>query len=147
MYTSPSAPAAMYLNAMVNAYVECALWSSTDDDGEFLDTFHNADDVAPETLAQMRQECADFLALEWSYRPGNVPDGTPAETHTVREWLDVVRSTPVQAGHDFWLTRNGHGAGFWDRGYGYIGDVLTYAAKTYGSYDLYVGDNGKVYAQ
>lgn len=20
-----------------------------------------------------------------------------------------------QAGHDFWLTRNGHGAGFWDR--------------------------------
>jgi len=22
-----------------------------------------------------------------------------------------------QHGHDFWLTRNGHGAGFWDRGY------------------------------
>lgn len=21
----------------------------------------------------------------------------------------------TQAGHDFWLTRNGHGAGFWDR--------------------------------
>lgn len=23
--------------------------------------------------------------------------------------------TEAQAGHDFWLTRNGHGAGFWDK--------------------------------
>lgn len=24
---------------------------------------------------------------------------------------------PIQCGHDFYLTRNGHGSGFWDRGY------------------------------
>ena len=51
------------------------------------------------------------------------------------------------AGHDFWLTRCGHGAGFWD------GDrpepaatVLTKASKAYGEVDLYIGDDGKVYA-
>lgn len=35
-------------------------------------------------------------------------------------------------GVDFYLTRNGHGTGFWDRGYGDIGRQLTDAAKTYG---------------
>ena len=30
-----------------------------------------------------------------------------------------------QVAHDFLLTRNGHGAGFWDRGLGEIGDKLT----------------------
>ena len=39
------------------------------------------------------------------------------------------------AGHDFWLTRSGHGAGFWDRGLGALGDRLTEAAKVYGSPD------------
>lgn len=27
-----------------------------------------------------------------------------------------------QAGHDFWLSRNGHGSGFWDRDSSYYGD-------------------------
>jgi hypothetical protein len=40
--------------------------------------------------------------------------------------------SPSQAGHDFLLTRNRHGAGFWDRGLGDIGDKLTEAAHAYG---------------
>ena len=50
-----------------------------------------------------------------------------------------------QTAHDFILTRNGHGAGFWDRGYGAPGDRLTAAAKAYGSLNAYVGDDEKVY--
>lgn len=38
----------------------------------------------------------------------------------------------ARAGHDFWLTRQGHGTGFWDRGLGEIGDKLTDACKSYG---------------
>ena len=40
-----------------------------------------------------------------------------------------------QAGHDFWLTRNGHGAGFWDRPELYGNPetrALTAAAEEYG---------------
>lgn len=48
-------------------------------------------------------------------------------------------------GHDFWLTRNGHGAGFWDRGYGKVGDRLTDAAHAWGTSDIYIGDDGKLY--
>ena len=49
-------------------------------------------------------------------------------------------------GHDFWLTRNRHGAGFWDRGYPEaIGKALTDAAHAEGSADWCVGDDGNIY--
>lgn len=42
---------------------------------------------------------------------------------------------------DFWLTRNRHGAGFWDRGAGDVGKRLTQAAHGFGEQD--VVDTGK----
>ena len=50
-----------------------------------------------------------------------------------------------QVGHDLWLTRNGHGAGFWDRGLGEIGDKLSDIARGMGEKHLYKGDDGKIY--
>jgi hypothetical protein len=43
-----------------------------------------------------------------------------------------------QNGMDFWYTRNGHGVGFWDRGYpDEVADPLTEAAHKFGEvYDL-----------
>jgi hypothetical protein len=72
----------------------------------------------------MRAECRDFIASNA---------------------VALVDMSPTQAGHDFWLTRNGHGAGFWDRGLGEVGRRLTDACKPYGSAYLYVGDNGMIY--
>lgn len=43
-----------------------------------------------------------------------------------------------RAGHDFWLTRQEHGAGFWDRGLGELGNRLTEAAKSFGSADDHI---------
>ena len=48
------------------------------------------------------------------------------------------------AGHDFALTRNGHGAGFWDRGMGRIGDMLTDEAHAYGEHYIAISDDGTV---
>jgi len=51
-----------------------------------------------------------------------------------------------QAGHDLWLTRNGHGAGFWDRDLGEAGDKLTELSKEMGELTLLQGDgDGKLY--
>ena len=49
------------------------------------------------------------------------------------------------AGHDFWLTRNGHGAGFWDRGLGEAGKKLTDAAHAFGECNLYLGDDDVIH--
>ena len=117
--TMPRAFARFYL-----AYVEAALWSSTDDDGEPLDGLGL--ELSDDATARMRADCLDFFNAQ-------------VDAYAAAGWSDD------QAGHDFWLTRNGHGAGFWDRGLGEAGRALTDAAHAYGDCYLYVGDNGEVY--
>lgn len=118
---------------MHEAYVECALWSSTDDEGEPLD--RSSADLSQEASDEMYRDCADFCQLVTEQYGIRTFDGWDS----------------AQLGHDFWLTRNGHGAGFWDRYYGADdprtenGRKLTEAAKTFGECDLYVGDNGEIY--
>ena len=46
------------------------------------------------------------------------------------------------AGHDYALTRNSHGVGFWGRGLGAVGDELTNLAQEYGESWIYVSDSG-----
>lgn len=111
------------LDTFARAYCEAALWSSTDDNDEPLDCNYGIEDIATETLVKMSRSCDVFRA-----EAGNL--------------LDDI--DPVQAGHDFWLTRNRHGAGFWDRGLGDVGDKLTRIAHTYGERNLYAHD-GKIH--
>jgi hypothetical protein len=109
-------------------YIECALWADLrDENGEPLDEYCN-DDVADETREAMRADVQDFL------------DAIEAEEIDASEWSDE------QLGHDFWLTRNGHGAGFWDRGFE-AGEVLTALSKPYGSQYLWLDEQGKVRAE
>ena len=53
-----------------------------------------------------------------------------------------------KAGHDFWLTRNGHGAGFWDGDWDHTpyADKFTESSKAYGTFNLGLGDDGLVYS-
>lgn len=52
------------------------------------------------------------------------------------------------AGHDFWLTRNGHGVNFLDRTEWpeEVAERLCAAANAFGEVYVYVGDDGKIYA-
>lgn len=50
------------------------------------------------------------------------------------------------AGHDFWLTRNRHGTGFWDRGLAAVGKELTVKAHAYGEVNV-LGENGVIYVE
>lgn len=113
------------------AYIECALWSSTDNDGNPLDDNCSADDIEQDTFRQMEDDCKDF-------QESNNELLMKAYCHNAGYSEDY-------AGHDFWLTRNGHGAGFWDRGLGDIGKELTEAAKAYGGVDLMLDEDGKIY--
>ena len=127
------------LDEFVNAYVEAALWSSggpSEDpySCENLDDLFSVTDIAPECMAAMRSDCADFM------------DANAAD---LQEYCERMRSEQwtgeQRAGHDFWLTRNGHGVGFWDRGLKALGDRLTDASEVYGGVDLYPGDDGLIY--
>ena len=127
-------PQPVHLDDFTQAYVTAALWSSTDNadesGGEPLDANYEVKDIATPTLERMAKECALFqkqnaklLARAYKMRPYDVE----------------------QAGHDFWLTRNGHGAGFWDRGLGEVGKRLSEEARRFGSVDLVIGDDGMIH--
>lgn len=116
------------------SYLRTLLWSTTDDEGESLDGRYDEDDLTPAVLAELRAEFDDFLSIIAE---------DDAET-----WISELGDR--QIGHDFALTRNHHGAGFWDRFYGdteaaAAGDRLTALAQTFGDVDLYVGDDGNLY--
>jgi hypothetical protein len=115
----------MNIQKILDHYAICALWSSTDENDEPLDSFYTIDDIDPDTLEKMRQDIVDFV-------------------ETNKELLLSSGQSDEQIGHDFWLTRNHHGAGFWDRGLGDIGEKLTKACHVYGDVYLYVSDSGKV---
>ena len=121
----------------LRGYIACALWTATDSDGVPFDNYtHDESSLAGETLEKMKSDCTKFMAdngedLELF---GNV--------------MGVGETKPDfsdSAGHDFWLTRNGHGAGFWGRGLGELGDRLSDAATAFGESNLYAGDDGKLY--
>jgi hypothetical protein len=94
--------------------------------------------------------CQDFINLVES-----TPSLDPEYDNLLEHALDLVRAVDFHAMgsilHDLWLTRNGHGAGFWDGDYRDretgidIGQKLTELAKTYSSVDVYVGDDGQIY--
>jgi len=114
------------MDNFTRGYITCALWSSIDDDGIPLDDSMSVDDIAPASLERMQADCAKF--------------------QRDNEHLLVQSSRPDDyKGHDFWLTRNRHGVGFWDRGDEELGEALTRAAHSFGEHSLYVGDDGLIH--
>jgi hypothetical protein len=84
------------LDRFTAAYAETALWDSIDQAGTRLDQY-GVGFLAPQTVRQMRSDCADFRL-----RAGDAGD----------------RFDPGDVAHDFWLERNQRRfGGFWDGDY------------------------------
>jgi len=119
------------MDAFVRAYIEAALWSTNDEStpegGEPLDENYDLNDISTETINAMTADCRKFQEQNAD---------------------DLANCTDEQGGYDFWLTRNRHGAGFWDRDYlgEDVKERLTEASHAFGEENLYVGDDGKIYA-
>ena len=124
------------LDEFMSAYIEAALWSSTDDNGEPFDKNHGSESLAPETSARMRTDCAAFL----NHRLGGRLIGIAERLEAEGKWSlpgGVNCSVMAYAGHDLWLTRNGHGCGYWDGDWPKgIAEGLDKLAHEYGSFDL-----------
>lgn len=111
------------IDEFTRGYLEAALWTSdpySGISGEWSEhdewTIAN---IRAEDLQRAIVVCADF-------QRDNRED--------LEEVSDTYHVDSTQHGHDFWLTRNGHGCGFWDRGYDLndLGRKLTEAAHAFG---------------
>lgn len=121
------------LDAFTQAYIEAAIFTEAESLGD--ESTLAFQQIHHETLARMVIDCAQF------------------QRRTSDLLIDENRTKPStetcalgHAGHDFLLTRNGHGAGFWD------GDwlepaatTLTAAAKRFSEMSLYRGRDGAIH--
>jgi len=115
------------LETFIQAYVEAMFFtdiSNPDNEEEFGEK--GIEDFAPSTRERILQDCKAFYTSNHAF---------------IKDHLE-------QAGHDFWLTRNGHGAGFWDREEIYGAQeaaMLTHGSKFFPEISPYVGDDGLIY--
>jgi hypothetical protein len=112
----------VYAREFIAGYIEAAFWSSNDESGEPLDS--GEFDISAQFRKQARADCVAFIRE-------NLAD--------LQAFADQYNSNPEYAGHYFWLTRNRHGAGFWDRGLeAGLSKRLTDSAHASGEVNLYV---------
>lgn len=126
------------LQEFTAGYIAALLWSSTDIADEYENEITHLDDYELSTAGadSCRADCRAFFQA-------NAADiHAAAEVYPARE----EHGGYSLAGHDFALTRNGHGAGFWDGDLpDDLGERLTAASKKAGEVFPYLGDDGAVY--
>ena len=98
-------------------YIAAALWTADKNDRDLSD-------MGLSTISKAKEDIDLFIE-----KAGNLLDNIDEE----------------QIGHDFWLTRNHHGAGFWDRGLGEVGDKLTEISETFKELNVWENELNIVY--
>jgi hypothetical protein len=114
----------------------CFLWAETDDDG--LPWEQSTADISPQLIERVDSDWNAFRSQAEAL-------GFDAEEHCARMLHpDCDGDAWNAAAHDFMLTRNGHGTGFWDSGRWLApwGDKLTRLAHSFGEIHAYLSSDG-----
>lgn len=117
------------LNDFTRAYLTAALWTSDPNPGSgewFEHDEYCIANIEEKSLLYAIDECALFME---------------------RNRADLEQAgTDKQNGHDFWLSRNGHGTGFFDRPYAAeVCDHLQMSARGFGESFVYLGEDKRIY--
>ena len=141
-----------YADDVVKGYAVAMLWANAvcdvedcedreaGSDCEHVNHAHGTysmDDFSPEDQHRLRADCYAMMM------------STDDEEQDGQDFLAYCDARPILGrraashfGHDFALTRNHHGAGYWDRGLGALGDRLTANAHPFGESSVYVTEDG-----
>lgn len=123
----------------LNAYLEAVWFTEEEELEQRYKELHSGEETFPRlsdmmelsnvAIRQAEHDCKKFIRLAGTYL--------------------FATGEYSQAGHDFWLTRNGHGTGFWDRDAETYGGTinntaLTRIAEKFGNVVVLVGRDGRV---
>lgn len=112
----------------VNGYCEAAEWAPSDpEDNDIELSNYDRDRTAPRQVYEFFGRCA-LAGIDCSAA------------------IDAIGYSAARFGHDFWLSRNGHGAGFFDRKElpKTLRDELQNIARECGAVETYRDDDGKL---
>jgi len=137
------------VDTVTNSYLEAAVWSSLDHN--IVDEHGNSPDLSEryrisdftdESYDKAKADCKRFLELL---------KATPCDGCTDLYEAAIWMTCESEVGHDFWLTRNGHGAGFWDGDYDEYGDaiceVLYAEFGRYNEFNIWADVSGKLHLE
>jgi hypothetical protein len=147
------------LNQILNGYLEAALWTEEErlnDEGQ--SNQYNDDDVEENELDRLVKIQSNLNKKNFTSftREDIEPNSLIAVYLDIKKFIKLAGDDAVKdaienirldgLGHDIWLSRNGHGAGFFDRTYDNDNseELLMKAARAIGEVDLYINDNNKL---
>lgn len=149
------------INEILKGYLEAALWTEEERLGQDVEDMnriisnHNEEDEMSELdkLLMIADRLNKNTIEEFTVEDID-PDSLIQTYLDIKKFISEAGEEACQEainenglerlGHDIWLTRNHHGAGFLDHWYDNE-DILDGAAKKIGSTDLYIGDDMKLH--
>jgi len=132
----------MKMNPTLIALAETILYSECDDNGVPFDANYFIEDFDEESLKKLYGEYQQFLSVVEE----KITEKIGEEWDCIDDFYDLAQPALNQTEYDYILTRNRHGAGFWDGDWSdSVSEILTDAAQAQGEFDVYVGDDQKIY--
>lgn len=150
------------LKQIFKGYIEAAIWTeeerlndeySSEYGSDYDDAFDDEEETELDKLVKISANMNNKGIEKFSKE--DIEIDSLIKTYTdIKEFLNMVGDKIdiaideyglEQIGHDIWLTRNRHGAGFFDRGYDYEDEKLFVdASHKLGEVDLYINDDMKL---
>jgi hypothetical protein len=146
------------IKKIIKGYIDCALWTEEETlRDEYVgddDMFNGEED--DDEIERLSRLSANLNSKNFdSFTREDMEDNSVIKVYEdVKKFVEMATSAvrvavdehgAEQVGHDLWLSRNGHGAGFFDRGYDdEVEEMLMSSAKKLGGVDLYINDNVKL---
>jgi hypothetical protein len=112
-----------FADKMLPHYLQCAAWSTSDTDKDGVDV-ENLEEF------EFSDEARKFAKLDCLYF-----------VRSASYIFEDISASDI--GHNLWLTREGHGVGFWDRDFKYKG-ILSIKAENMGPGSAYLSDANEI---
>jgi hypothetical protein len=144
------------INQILKGYIDAAIWTEEErltDDYKSEYGYEEDNDNEDDELERLIKVSANLNKKPFeSFTKEDIEPNSLIKAYTdIKKFLDLAGDSVIEAieengleqlGHDIWLTRNGHGAGFFDRSYGDDNEKrLTQAAKALREVTIYINDN------
>lgn len=141
----------MYYDSDIKECLECG--GEIHETYENLDDNHSIDDIDEESKEKLKVEAKKFYDENNQYFKYPVKHCVDQHVKPNGDGTVTISQHPMsynadsQAGHDAWLSSHHHGTGFFDRDEltKEIRDMLQERAEDMKEFELYIGDDNKIY--
>jgi len=132
----------IHVNPTAQALAETILYTECDDNGTPLNRNYSIADFDEKSLETLYREFQEFVRVVEKQVTGKIGENW----NSIDDFYDLMQPSENQTEYDYILTRNRHGAGFWDGDWASeVSQILTDAAQDQFEICVYVAEDGKIY--